>query len=137
MHFALGSAVVAITTALDDLYVLLYSAGIFLNDVESTRLREICCDIGRNYMMLRADARRTFKLRWRITPKVHKVMHLPMYGEVMNPRFLHLYAEESLIGTTCRIWQRCMRGRYRRFIQQNVLLRRLLGLILRMESDLP
>ena len=42
-------------------------------------------------------------------------------------------SEESLIGTTTRVWQRAMRGRYQQEGGSNVLLRRVLGLLLRLE----
>ncbi len=73
-------------------------------------------------------------LFWRITPKVHKLMHLHLYAAVINPRWVQNYAEESLVGTTTRIWQRAMRGKYSDHVQSNVLIRRLVGLMLRISE---
>ena len=84
-------------------------------------------------MRLREDARVRGKLYWKVAPKMHKLQHTPLHATVMNPRWVQNYAEESLIGTTTRVWQKAMRGRYRAHAQSNVLLRRTLGLLLRLE----
>ena len=68
-----------------------------------------------------------------LSPKVHKLTHVPMYMEAMNPRWLQAYLEEGMIGSMAKIWKQGMRGRYARDIQSSVLLRRYLGLLLRME----
>ena len=100
---------------------------LFPSDTDIGRVRAIINEFGEVIMSYRN------KLYFKITPKVHKLMHVPMYMEVMNPRWLQAYLEEGLIGSVTKIWQRGVKGRYERQIQSNVLLRRYLGLLLRLE----
>ena len=62
------------------------------------RVRAIANEFGEVIMRLRADSMHRNKLYFRIPSKVHKLMHVPMYMEVMNPRWLQAYLEEGLIG---------------------------------------
>ena len=73
---------------------------------------------------------------WQITPKVHMIMHLSSFPGKLNPRFVQNYQEESLIGTTARIWARSAQGRYRRTIQKTVLIKKMVALMVRLERDL-
>ena len=128
--------IVRIAVALDEFYKLLYGAPMFMEPDDIDQLRMLCSEIGLLMMKLRETCRRQSKLCWRLTPKIHKLAaHVHLYAQVFNPRYIQNYQEESLIGTTCRVWQRAMRGRYRAFAQKNVLLRRFLGLLLRLEFD--
>ena len=69
-----------------------------------------------------------------VTPKVHKLQHVPMVCEFVNMRFIQCYLEESAVGTTTRIWMKSMAGRWRRRVQRTVLAKRFLGLFLRFEG---
>ena len=68
-----------------------------------------------------------------VRTKVHKMQHLPRFAGIINPRYVQCYGEESLIVTTVQVWKKCMRGRYDRHAQRNVLLKRITGLLLRYE----
>ena len=130
-HMAYDHCAIAVVELLAQLYDDLYSWPMFLSDAQVAKVKSTCDDIGLLMMRLRNFAMELQQLFWRITPKVHKLMHLHLYAAVMNPRWVQNYAEESLVGTTTRIWQRAMRGRYDNHAQSNVLLRRLVGLLLR------
>ena len=85
------------------------------------------------WLIFRECARVKRQFCWRVTPKVHKLQHIPLYSEVLNPRHVQNYSEESLIGTTARIWKGSMDGQYQKSAQSNVLLKRTVGLLLRFE----
>ena len=122
-----------VTVQLSELYDMLYSSPMLVADADVARLRAVCLDLGVLVMELREYCRTVNLLAFRVVPKMHRLQHLPLYAEVLNPRHVHNYGEESLIGTTTQVWQRAMRGRYKVEAQSNVLLRRTLGLFLRLE----
>ena len=84
-------------------------------------------------MQLRELARLKKWALWSVTPKVHKMQHLPVLASVINPRFVQNYAEESLIGTRTTIWARSVSGRYRSVAQRAVLANKMTGLLLHFE----
>ena len=90
-------------------------------------------NIGFEIMRRREFARIDHKLNFNVTPKMHKLQHLHLYARILNPRWVQNYAEESLIGTTTTIWQKSIRGNYSDHVQENVVLKRTVGLLLRLE----
>ena len=138
VHFASGSDrdrnVLGVLEGLASYYELLYAAPRFLPMDSIALLRQICFSIVENWMALRAAARVRSELTWKISPKVHKLQHTPLYASVLNPRHVQVYAEESLVGTTVNIWKKSVSGRYQRTVQGVVLFKRLLALLLRFET---
>ncbi len=119
--------------ALVRFYDTLYSANRFLTNDEVNALRRACLDFGVAYMRLRDIARTEGLLLWPVRPKVHKMQHFPLLSEVMNPRFIQNYIEESLVGTTTTVWKRSVKGRYEEHVQRVVLMKRVVGVLLRFE----
>ena len=115
------------------MYDTLYSSPMFLGGPALNRLSAIVKRMGEDYLVLREHCRANEKLAFKVTPKCHKLMHLPLYASVVNPRFMQKYAEESFIGSTTKVWARSMKGRYKDAMQSTVLLKRSLALLLRME----
>ena len=126
--------IVAVSAKLAEFYELLYGCHMFMSTTAVQRLRAIVLDIGEHWLFLRDHAKTRKQLLWKVTPKVHKIQHIPLYAEVLNPRYIQVYGEESLIGTTCLVWKKSMAGRYKKVAQRQVLLKRLLGLLLRFEA---
>ena len=107
----------------------------FKKDIKTPdRLRVVTLRFGVAYLQLRECARVKGWMLWPVTPKVHRMQHVPLYASVTNPRFVQNYAEESLIGTCTQIWHRSVAGRYRSVAQKNVLTKKLLGLLLHFET---
>ena len=125
-----------ITESLDNLYAALYDSAMFLSEDTERRVQDACTSLGLCFMRLRESMRRLGKLYFRITPKVHRWMHIPMYCSVLNPRWVQNYAEESLMGSVSLVYQRAMRGKYMDLVQRDVLVRRNLALLLRLELGL-
>ena len=95
--------------------------------------KKLCIEFGENYQKLRDWARDAGQLAWPVRPKVHKMQHLPQCCAVINPTAVQVYGEESLVGTTVRVWKKSMAGRYTGVVQRNVLVKRLTGLMCHFE----
>ena len=119
--------------ALESFYRFLYVAGVFLYIGERAELHRVLLLLGASWQQLRELARERGLMAWRITPKVHMVMHLDQQAVVCNPRWTQNYTEESQIGTMTQIWGRSARGRYRGGVQRMILLKRLVSLAIRLE----
>ena len=100
------------------------------------RLRVVTESFGECFMRLREIARVKKWPLWNVTPKVHKMQHVPLLATVLNPRCVQNYAEESLIGTCTAIWARSVKGKYRTVAQKAVLAKKLTGLMLHFEMPL-
>ena len=98
------------------------------------RISIACNDFGVNFMRAREAARNAETLTWEVSPKVHKMQHMPLLCSVMNPKFVCVYEEESCVGTTTKIWAASKHGRYKRTVQATVLRKKLLGVLLRFEE---
>ena len=97
------------------------------------RIRRVCVDFGMHFQLLKEYCRENHIFAFNVKPKVHNMQHTPMICEVINPRFIQCYGEESLIGTTTKVWKRSMNGRYKKNVQKSVLAKRNLGLLMRFE----
>ena len=126
-------ALCAVSKHLVQFYKILYTAPMFPSPAERARFRKTCLEFGANYQWLRDIGRRNGDLIAPVRTKVHKMQHLPRFAGIINPRYVQCYGEESLIGTTVQVWKKCMRGRYDKQAQRNVLLKRITGLLLRYE----
>lgn len=133
---AFTSATRNVFQALSDIERIMYSADRFFTDEENDAYAEAFLKLGENWQFLRAESRRARIDAWQITPKVHISMHLPMQARMMNPRFVQVYGEESLVGRITRIWHAAANGPYANVIQPHTLSRYFCGLELRMTADL-
>ena len=121
----------SVARLLDEFYSIIYAAPIFPTDDDIGRLRSVCIDFGESFMWCKEFSRRDGLMWWEIAQKVHKMQHVPMMAAIINPRYVQCYAPESLIGTTTKVWKRSMSGRWKRAVQNVVLTKRLLGVLLR------
>ena len=112
---------------------ILWTGPMFLPEASIGRLRSVTLRFGLAYQILREEGRVHNMHIFPVRGKVHKMQHVPMMAEIINPALVQYYADESQIGTTVKIWKRSMRGRYSKFVQRNVLIKRLVGLFLRLE----
>ena len=72
-------------------------------------------------------------MAWQITPKVHKLQHVPMLAHGINPWPVQCYNEESHVGAAVKSWRGSAAGRYMLTVQEVVLIKRLVALLLRFE----
>lgn len=121
-------------TLLKEFYVILDTT-MFLNDNELGRLAEVVDDFGIALQALNHQASLANELRWKVQPKCHKMMHLPLFASILNPMSLNCYIRESQVGTSQHVWKSLVRGRYQDHVQRLVLAKRWLALLLRFEID--
>ena len=129
------SAMVQIVRLYQELTSLLWDYGRFLPPDHVARVKTVCIDFGEQWMKCREFSRQCEFLGFQITPKVHKVQHVPTMCKLINPAHVSCYAEESLVGTTTKVWKQSMSGCYQKGCQRRVLLKRLAGLFIRLESS--
>ena len=122
-----------VVRCLHDFYKTLDDEPIIMSAAATRRMKEICFDFGEAFMQCREKARVAGELSWEITPKVHKMMHVPQQCAQINPRCVSCYADESAIGSTTRAWKRSMSGRYKAVAQRSVLAKRVVGVLVRFE----
>lgn len=134
-HGAFASAMRHVFQALDDIERIMYSADRFFTAEENDAFSEAFLKLGENWQFLRSESRRSGIDAWQVTPKVHIGMHLPMQARLMNPRFVQVYGEESLVGRITRIWHAAAAGPYANVIQSHTLMHYFCGLELRMTAD--
>ena len=123
----------ALTSYLEEFYRIIYTQPMFMERTAIDRIRVVCEEMGFYYQSLREYCARTELLAFNVTPKTHKIQHVPMLCEVINPRCVQCYAEESLIGTVAKVYKASMSGRYEGGLQRNVLAKHVLGLCVRFE----
>ena len=114
-------------------YETIYSEPLFMSEAAVARLEEATIEVGEAWMELREMAKERGLQHWKISSKVHKMMHTAVWSRAMNVRFVQCYSEESQMGSTTSVWHECMRGKYAGGIQSMVLLKRTVGLLLRLE----
>ena len=127
--------VVRAATTLDRIYTIMYNADAFLTDEEATFLRRALSRFGATIMQLREICRITNVFAWNVTPKMHAVQHFATFPAQINPRWIQCYTEESAVGLTTKIWARSANGRYRRTIQRTVLMKKVVALAIRFETN--
>ena len=131
------------TSVIDNLagfYSILYEGPMFMSAQSIHKLQVACVEFGAAYLRCREHARVSGALAWPVRIKMHKMQHVPLMCRVINPIFVQCYAEESLIGTTAKVYKKSIAGRYHNFAQRNVLIKRLVALLLRFheyEVDRP
>ena len=118
-----------------ELYGMLWNSPRFLLQNDLDELQRVCIQFGEDWMRCREFARLRNALLFNVTGKVHKTQHIPAMAAIINPAWVSCYAEESLIGTTMKVWKQSQKGRWKRLIQHRVLLKRLCGLVLRLEGN--
>ena len=113
----------------------MYSSGMFFNDAQKNEFREQFEKLGLAFMHLRHDCHLRSIDAWQITPKVHVCMHLPSQGDLINPRYTQVYAEESLMERVARLWRSAACGPYHASIQLSCCARYWTGLEVRLNID--
>ena len=118
--------------SLDAAERLFYGAGTFLSKEQHEELVVLMNCLGRNWQYLRHLGHEANRPDWQITPKVHMtVCAVPQQAKLINPRAVQNYSEESLMGKFSKTWAATAMGPYRSSIQQTVLARWLVGLVIR------
>ena len=122
-----------VASKLAEFYAVLERSPMFMTDAQVAELFRICVSFGTGYQRLRNMCADEGRLCWPVRPKTHKMQHFPMFVAIINPRFVGCYADESLIGSVGKVWQRSVAGRWHAQSQRKVLAKRSLSIWLRFE----
>ena len=125
-----------ITIKLDEFYTVLDAADLFLTPEQLAHFETVVQDLVTTLQHLRALADAAGLLRWPVKPKAHKLCHMPLVAASINPVKMTCYSDESHIGTLTKVWSKSIAGRYRPRAQANVLAKRWLSILLRLELGL-
>ena len=137
-HGAYHSSVRKVFIALDDIERIFYSSEMFLTDQCKAELVSLFNKLGRHWQFLRHECKELGINAWKVSPKLHyAVAHIPEQARLINPRFVHNYGEESLVGRITKIWAASTNGPYQNTGQKTALARYLVGLIIRLTSPSP
>ena len=105
----LGARQVAICQLLCELYDLLDAQPMFLDDAAIARLPRLgrMCSL---FAQLAAQSFAAGRKRWKMSPKVHIMLHLlgwqaPSAG--ISPRFFWVYSDEDMVGMMMEVAQSC------------------------------
>lgn len=79
-------------------------------------------DVGRGACTLLAQ------VLWPVRPKLHYLGHLPDQANLMNPRGVRNYVEESGVGHYAHVYHSATNGPYEAVVQRTVLLKHMLAL---------
>ena len=118
---------------LSRLYRILDRQSVFVSDDSAAQARVVCCRFGVAYAKCRAVCARRGIMAFEITPKVHKTQHLAENAQIFIPMKTTNYAFESSISTTANVWKRSLSGRYKKMCPRNVVVKRLVVALLRMD----
>ena len=82
----------------------------FLDKVASATLSRCLGEALELYVALAASAAETGNTRWNIVPKCHAMSHIAYDNCGINPRQVHCYQDEDMVGKLKRIYLRCHGG---------------------------
>ena len=88
--------------------------------------------LGTFFFVFRSIYEEKVDLSWQVKPKVHATLHLPGDGDLINPRAVHNYCEESLMGRVADIWASCANGPYQAKIGQQPLIKHVVAWLIDM-----
>ena len=72
-------------------YDVLYRNSMFMPEPEVAFLRRTVLQFGEHFMRAREAARARGMMIFKISPEVHKIQHMPMFAEALNPRWVQVY----------------------------------------------
>jgi hypothetical protein len=108
-------------------YDIMSDASTFLSAEEKQDLTAAIQRFLDHYQWLSAHAIRNGVLSWNYTPKFHYLQHIGMMAEMINPRVVMNYREESFIGATAILTAANADGRWERTLQVRTLRKYLVG----------
>ena len=119
-----------LVASMNAIYDSLYSTGMFFTPDELAVFQTRIARLGKYWMACNADALAKDSLRFGVIPKVHYQTHLAQQARLINPRYVQVYAEESLVGKITSIWGKSCAGPYFARVQYCVMLKYVLLTVL-------
>ena len=87
-------------------------------------IKIITSRLGQHYQMAAVISQESGVLRFKQTIKLHYVCgHLHEQAKLVNPRYVHTYGSEGLVGKICNIYKQSQSGPWEPNIQHKLLLK--------------
>ena len=117
-------------------YEIMYNGSYFLTAAEVRELDVQLSRMGRSYQFLAVQTIDAGQPRWKQPPKFHyAVGHLAHQARLINPRFVHCYSSEGLVGKMTKVWKKSIDGPHHRVSQHKVLKKYLVGMALDFDAS--
>ena len=100
---------IAIAQMLCQFYELVDAQGMFLDGDAKARLPALGNRMCKLYAQLATEAIGARQMKWKLTPKVHLMLHLCLHQapSVGNPKFFWVYADGDLVGSMIEVAESC------------------------------
>ena len=99
---------IALCQQLHSLYLLMDTQGMFLDEAAKRRVPVLGRQLCSLFAALSTEAFEAGRVAWKMTPKVHLMMHLCEWqSQTMNPRFFWVYSDEDLVGKMVEVAESC------------------------------
>ena len=105
----------------------------FMSAQQLADFTEATLDLGTFLQAARHLAQRKKKKNFQVTFKTHLCQHLPEQARLINPRYVTVYSEESLVYVVSKICRGSSSGKYKRLFSRTILLKYLVLLALSLE----
>ena len=108
-NYLVDRRVQALCQLVCEFYRLLDSQGMFLDEATAARLPRLGQQMTGTFAQLSAESLAKGQRFWKMTPKVHLVLHLCEWQapSVGIPKFVWTYADEDLVGTMIEVAESC------------------------------
>ena len=117
-----------VVSSLQTAYDIMYGNGFFLSDGALTSLDKALTRMGQHYQWLALNAFDAKKSRWNCVPKLHyAAAHISEQAALINPRLVQGYANESMVGVVCSIYELSQSGPFRARVQHVSMLKYRIG----------
>jgi len=122
--------------ALNDFYIVVYRAEIFLDTDEKVLLKKSLVEMGTSWMHCADIAQgRLGELWFHVPPKAHYAQHFDAEADLINPRFCQNYIDESFISRGAKLWRHALTGPSGPIAQSKVLEKYLMMVDLKTRDD--
>jgi hypothetical protein len=116
------------------IYEVMDNASRFLTQAEKDDLSYSIQRFLDHYMWLSCHSIRVGVLAWHYTPKHHYLLHVAFMADLINPKCVQNYRDESFVGVTTTLSAANANGRWERTIQIRTLRKYLVGLQILLED---
>ena len=95
---------------LQQMYTILDEGAMFLEEGEIVAFKRAVLKFSSHYNCLAVNGSLAGNLFFNVVPKHHYLQHLCMMCEMINPRFMQCYKEESFVGRVTALYASCASG---------------------------
>ena len=117
------SSLKKVGVAINKMYSLMAASEFFMPPYSEAAFAAATLSLGKHWHGLRAYFLSIGEMHFHISPKLHYTMHFPEQNQLVNPRLVANYGEESLMGVLSKMWGKSISGPHSKTVQRHVMLR--------------